>query len=483
MDAASGTLTLQWLAPSGTIDGFDVEGRYGSGTYQQLNASLLSASTLTYSLTLPATLPESTDCTFQARALRGSESSPYSNQVTYHKPIVAAGQPVGAYDWALAGTALSWSSASTVASGYVVKRVECTNAGSLMGPWVTLQTVASTTTTYLDVTAKLGTFYLYSIANTKGSEISVESQPSAVVSTQVPSPTQLVATYDAAHGGVSLSWGNAFTYADSVLLDRAVADAGGNAAGSWAALTSPAAGAMSFLDTQVQEATNYLYRISNVRGSVDSAPLAISASVTVPPGTPTGLTATLDMNQGVPALAWTANSARATAVRVERAEADASGLPTKPWVSLSAPPGVFTVFADRSAQEFTRYVYRVTNGFGAAWGSASALSHSVATPLAAPSQLAATFDAVHNTAQLTWVANTTKADHVLVERAVADANGLPASTWTSLTTYGSTTGYTDSNPSELTSYLYRVTNLASGCRARPLRCRRPSGRPWLRPAT
>lgn len=462
MDAASGTLTLQWLAPSGTIDGFDVEGRYGSGAYQQLNASLLPATTLTYSLTLPATLPESTDCTFQAKALQGSESSPYSNQVTYHKPIVAAGQPVGAYDWALAGTALSWSSASTVASGYVVKRAECTNAGSLVGPWVTLQTVTSTTTTYLDATAKLGTFYLYSITNTKDSETSVESQPSAVVSTQVPSPTQLMATYDAAHGGVSLSWGSAFTYADSVLLDRAAADAGGNAVGGWTVLTSPTAGATSFLDTQVQEATNYLYQISNVRGSIDSAPLAISASVTVPPGTPTSLTAALDMNQGVPALGWTANSARATAVRVERAEADASGLPTKPWVSLSVPSGVFTIFTDRSAQEFTRYVYRVTNGFGATWGIASALSSSVATPLAAPSQLAATLDVTHNAVQLTWVANTTKADHVLVERAVADANGLPASTWTALTTYGSTTGYTDSSPSELTLYLYRVTNLASG---------------------
>jgi hypothetical protein len=462
LDAASGSLTLQWLAPSGTVDGFTVEGRYGSGAYQPLNASLLSSATLTFSFALPATIAEATDCTFRAKALRGAEGSPYSNEVTYHKPIIPAGQPVGVYDWAHAGTALSWSSASTKADGYIVKRAECTNAGSLTGAWVTLQTTPGSPTTCLDTTAKLGTFYLYTVTNTKGSETSAESQASAVVSTQVPAPSQLVAAYDAAHGGVNLTWGSAFTYGDGVLLERAAADANGNAAGAWVALMGPAAGAGAFLDTQVQEAVSYVYRISNIRASVDSAPLPASAAVTVPPGTPSGLSATLNLNQGLPMLGWTANSSRATMVRVERAEADASGLPVKPWVALTVPAGIITTYTDLSAQEFTRYVYRVTNGCGSTWGTASALSSSVTTPLAAPSLVAASFDGASNAVNLTWTANTTKADHVLVERVAADANGLPSTLWSALTSYGSPSGFTDANPSELTSYLYRVTNLAAG---------------------
>ncbi len=212
----------------------------------------------------------------------------------------------------------------------------------------------------------------------------------------------------------------------------------------------------------MQEAQNYLYRISNVRSSVDSLPLTIQACVTVPPGMPTGLTATFNLSQGAPSLTWVSNTTRATGVRVERAEAGASGLPSTPWVSLPVPAGVITSFTDSGAQEFTRYVYRVTNGFGATWGTASAISPSVVTPLAAPTQVVATFDAVANKMKVAWVSNTTKADHVQVERVAADANGLPASTWSSLTSYGATTGYTDSYTSELTSYLYRVTNLAAG---------------------
>lgn len=461
VDPASGSLTIQWLAPSGSIDGFDLEARYGAEAFQKLNTSLLPAGTLTYALTLPASVAETTDCAFRAKARRGTESSPYSNEVTYHKPLLAAGQPAATYDWAQAGTVLSWSSPSTQANGFIVKRAECTNGGSLLGDWVTLQTVASTSTTWLDASARLGTFYLYRITNIKGAEASAEGLPSAVVSTQVPSPTQLVAVFDAAHGGVNLTWGSSFAYGDGLLIERATADAGGSASG-WAALATPAAGAAAFLDTQVQEAQNYLYRISNVRGSVDSLPLTLSACVTVPPGTPSGLTASFNLNQGVPSLTWTSNSTRATAVRVERAEADASGLPATPWASLPVPAGVITSFTDPGAQEFTRYVYRVTNGFGATWGAASALSPSVVTPLAAPTQVVSTFDPASNKMKVAWVSNTTKADHVQVERAEADANGLPSSTWNSLTTYGTTTGYTDSNTSELTSYLYRVTNLASG---------------------
>ncbi|WP_306602052.1 hypothetical protein [Geothrix sp. 21YS21S-2] len=462
VDPASGSLTIQWLAPSGSIDGFDLEARYGTEAYQKLNTNLLPAGTLTFALTLPASVAETTDCTFRTKARRGTESSPYSNEVSYHKPLLAAGQPTATYDWAQAGTVLSWSSPSTQANGFIVKRAECTNGGSVLGDWVTLTTVAGTSTTWLDASAHLGTFYLYRITNVKGAEASAESLPSAVVSTQVPSPTQLVAVFDAAHGGVNLTWGSSFTYGDGLLLERAAADASGNAASGWTALATPAAGAAAFLDTQVQEAQNYLYRISNVRGSVDSPPLTIGACVTVPPGTPSGLTAVLNLNTGVPSLTWASNSSRATAVRVERAEAAASGLPSAPWVSLPVPAGAITSFTDQGALEFTRYVYRVTNGFGATWGAASALSPSVVTPLAAPTQVVSTYDAASNTIKVAWVSNTTKADRVQVERVKADADGLPAGIWSSLTTYGPTTGYTDSNTSELTSYLYRVTNLAAG---------------------
>ncbi|GEM_PF-5751330 len=462
VDAASGSITIQWLAPSGSIDGFDLEARYGAEAYQKLNTSLLPAGTLTYALTLPASVAETTDCAFRAKARRGTESSPYSNEVTYHKPLLAAGQPAASYDWAQAATVLSWSNPSTQANGFIVKRAECTNGGSLLGDWVSLKTEVSTATTWLDTSARLGTFYLYRITNVKGAEASADGLSSAVVSTQVPSPTQLVAVFDAAKGGVNLTWGNSFSYGDGLLIERALADSGGSAVGGWAALATPAAGAAAFLDTQVQEAQNYLYRISNVRSSVDSLPLTLSACVTVPPGTPSGLTASFNVNQGVPSLTWVSNTTRATGVRVERAEAGTSGLPTTPWVSLPVPAGVITSFTDSGAQEFTRYVYRVTNGFGATWGTVSAISPSVVTPLAAPTQVVATFDVASNKMKVAWVSNTTKADRVQVERVAADANGLPASVWNSLTTNGTTTGYTDSYTSELTSYLYRVTNLASG---------------------
>lgn len=460
--AGATSLSLQWLAPSGTIDGFELEARFGQGAYQKVHPGQLPAATLTYALPLPADLAETSDSTFRVRALRGSEVSPFSNEVTYHKPLATAGQPVGAYDWALGGTALAWASPSTVADGFVVKRAECANNGSPLGPWVTVQAVTSRTTTYLDTSAKAGTYYLYTITNTKGGETGAESPASAVVSTQVPSPTQLLAAFDAIQGGVALTWGSTFTQADGIRIERTESDATGLPLGTWVSLSGPLAASTTFLDTQVQEGTRYLYRISNLRGTAGSAPLVASTAVTVPPATPGALSAVMDLNLGAPLLTWTPTSTRATGVRIERAEADASGVPTKPWVSLDVPAGLLSTFTDRSAQEFARYVYRVANTLGATTGAPSALSSAVSTPLATPSKVVATYDTPNNRIQLTWQGNTTRATSVSVERAQVDASGLPSSTWTVLTTSGSTTGYTDAYLAEFTSYIYRVTNLANG---------------------
>lgn len=84
--ATADTLTLQWLAPNGSIDGYELEEKAGTGAYQKVHASLLPNSSTYFNVTLPAGSLEATDFFFRVRAIRGSDSSPYSNEVLYHKP-------------------------------------------------------------------------------------------------------------------------------------------------------------------------------------------------------------------------------------------------------------------------------------------------------------------------------------------------------------------------------------------------------------
>lgn len=457
--AVADTLNLQWLVPNGSIDGYELEEKHGAGTYLKVHSGLLPSASSSFLLTLPAGSSESTDFYFRVRAVRGTESSPYSNEVLYHKGLVAPSQPVGALDWGASGVALSWTGNSSVSDGVAVKRADCTSGGTVTGLWTTLDVPAGLTGTFLDKTAKLDLYYVYVVTNLKGQEASPDSAVSSVVSTFVPSPSALTVIYDPVHGGVSLTCIDAFAQADGMLLERTEANAAGLAIGAWSALSTPAGGFSAFLDQSVQEGTSYVYRVSNVRQSALSPAVLGASAVTIPPSSPSSLTATYDVNQGAVLVSWVANSSHNTGVQLERTEADANGLATKPWVTLSLPAGAVTFFADRGTQEFTTYIYRATNLLGSLKSTQSNVSSMVTTPLAVPTVVSATYDGTQGGVSLAWNTNSTHADGLVVERATCDINGFPTSTWSNVYAYGAKTSCLDKSAVELTRFLYRVTNL------------------------
>lgn len=457
----SDTLTLQWLIPNGSIDGYELEEKSGTGAaYQKVHTGLLPNSGSTFLVTLPAGAPEATDFYFRVRAVRGTDSSPYSNEVLYHKPLNTPSQLTGQFDWSASGVALSWTTNSTVSDGVLLKRAESTSGGTITGAWVTLDVPAGSASTYLDKSAKLDLYYVYLVVNLKGKEPSADSLASTVISTFIPSPSLLTAIYDPVHGGVSLTCTNTFSQTDGVVLERAEANASGLAVGAWVTLSTPAGALTTFLDQGVQEGLSCVYRVSNIRQSTDSLTTLSTSAVLVPPAPPSNLVAKYDINQGAVLLSWTENSIRNTGVQLERTEADASGAAINPWVILSLPGGLVSTYTDRGTQEFTSYIYRVTNLLGSTKSTVSNPSTAVATPLAVPSILSAAYDGAKGGVALAWKTNSTHTDGSIIERATCDSNGLPTTVWTTLYSYGAQTSFLDRNGVELTRYLYRVTNLS-----------------------
>jgi len=313
-------ITLTWAAPSGSFDGYELEGRIGSDSFQKLHTGLIPSNYIGLILTFTTTAPDNTTYAFRLRTAKGTTFSAYSNEAAYSRGPNAPGQAVASFSSTSGAVSLAWDRNTTGSDGLLTERATCDQNGYSTGTWLALPTVDPIAATYVDAGVSLNLYYTYRLTNLKGTRAGHSSAPSLPLYTGLISVSWVSAYYDPTLAGVQLSW-NSFpsTTADGVLLERSDCDVSGLSLGNWTSLTVPAGYRTTFLDLTVVEGGRYAYRVSNLYGSTASTPCQSSYSVSIPMLPPVNLQ--VIATTGGLQLTWQNRSTSANQVVVRRVPA------------------------------------------------------------------------------------------------------------------------------------------------------------------
>lgn len=121
--------------------------------------------------------------------------------------------------------------------------------------------------------------------------------------------------------------------------------------GSFTTLANPAANSTSHNDTTATEATTHSYRVRASNSGANSD-FSSEVSVTTPPATPTGLTATAASTSGIN-LTWTDNSAGETGYEIQRKTGSGA------FSTVTTTAANVTNYSDSGLAATTTYTYRV----------------------------------------------------------------------------------------------------------------------------
>jgi fibronectin type 3 domain-containing protein len=269
--AGNAQVGLSWNASTGATTYVVKRGTVSGGPYTQM-------ATRTATSYMDTAVTNGTKYFYVLDASNSAGTSANSAEVnaTPVAPVTVPAAPIGVVASAgNAQVALSWS-ASSGATGYVVKR------GTLSGgPYAQVGTPAATNFTDTTVTNGTKYFYVVDASNSAGvSANSAEANATPVAPATAPAaPTGVIAT--AGNAQVTLSW-NASTGATGYVVKRGTA--GG---GPYTQVGTPTA--INFTDTGLTNGTKYLYVVeaSNRAGvsansaEVSATPVAATAGVTV----------------------------------------------------------------------------------------------------------------------------------------------------------------------------------------------------------
>jgi hypothetical protein len=253
---------------------------------------------------------------------------------------------------------------------------------------------------------------------------------------EVPTNLRATAVNDAR---VDLVWNDPSSRETGFEVERSVNG------GAYSLLTSPAANAVSATDSGVVAETTYSYRIRSV-GSGGSSSWSNVATVTTPPPTVTGLTATL-VTATSARLDWTNVATTATSIEVERG----LGNPGASFVLRGSTAATSTTYLDTGAAPESTLAYRV-RVVGPGGRSRYSAEAYVTTPPATPSGLVLT--AVSDTrVVLGWNDNSALETGYEIERGL----GASPTSYTSIVTLPvNYRAYTDDDVQPETTYSYRV---------------------------
>lgn len=217
------------------------------------------------------------------------------------------------------------------------------------GSWSTLNTVSSTTFTYLDTGLSSGTTYSYRLVaiNVIGS-----SAPSATVSVTTPltppDTPYFYSTYAQSALSVYLSWSTP-SRASSYRIER-----GPSSNGPWQTVATPSAPNTYFTDVSVSPSTVYYYRVIALNAAGESSPSTTQSATTpalVAPSAPANLTGrALSLTEIE--LTWSDTSLE-FGYRVERRIGENA------WVEIASLAADITHYVDNTATTGDYYNYRV----------------------------------------------------------------------------------------------------------------------------
>lgn len=267
-----------------------------------------------------------------------------------------------------------------------------------------------------------------------------------------PAPSGLSASAQSA-SSVGLVWNDNSNNESGFKVERRRAD---DAASAFAQITLLAADTTSFLDTGLDAATAYDYRVRAFNGAGDSPYSNVFTVTTLAPpppapNPPSGLALTVNSSSSI-TLRWTDNSTNETAFRLERSTGNDGGFSEMATVAADT-----TSYRDTGLAPATHYFYRVraanATGSSAYSNTANATTSPAAVAPAAPRSLSATASSVSLRIDLRWTDNSTNETGFRIERSTNANNGFTqiATTAAGVTTYSDSAGLERN-----TKYYYRV---------------------------
>jgi len=262
-------LRFTWVRPTDLFDGYNFEGKVGSGSYSKLNETLLPYTWTEAYLDMSGSAVELETYTFRMQVMRGATASPYSNESSVrmglNPPTVSAYSDQGQIR-------VSWWNSSAVADTLKLERgVVDGNATA----WTAIPSITFGTTSWTDTSAPEGASCTYRVTYSKGQDSA--SATSYATSTPMAAPSQPSAT--ALVEGVQLSWTNPSRIATEVAVMRA---SGLDSYPSYQQVTVLPAGTTSYTD-QPLATGYYTYRLENRKSGYSAAYSAPVQVVTLPP--------------------------------------------------------------------------------------------------------------------------------------------------------------------------------------------------------
>lgn len=237
-------VTLTWVPPAGTFDGFNLEGRIGTGLFSQINTTLIPSNVTRGTLTFSTPPPELQPLDFRMFVVRNGLEGAASNVAAIQLPLDAPTALSAGFVPADGGVLVTWGTPSQLADHYVLERALCDPSGNPTGPWTSLLLGNPMASQYVDTDVSEVQGYLYRVTAWRGDLASAVAGPTSRVAIPPLAPTAFAA--QALPAAVNLTWINHSQTATQIQITRSPAPPGGSGI-----LATLPASATSYQDTQV----------------------------------------------------------------------------------------------------------------------------------------------------------------------------------------------------------------------------------------
>ena len=417
-------IDLTWSDGARNEAGFVLE-RSTLADFSTATTIALPANTTTYSDTA---VVERTTYHYRVKAVNAGGDSAWSNAASATTPGTPPSAPgdLSATASSSSQIDLSWVDTATTETGFVLERSRDGTTWEILAG-----ALPPDTTSYRDTGLTEGTAYQYRVStvNEFGSS-ATSGVATATTSIDPPTAPTGIAAVAVSPTRIDVTWTDASSNETGFTLERST-----SSTFSGATTTALPAGATSYSDIGLTEATAYYYRVRSRNGGGASG-WAVSGQVTTPlslPSAPQSATATAVSPTRID-VGWVDAAMNEAGYRVERS------IDGTNWIEIANPPANATGYSDTTVVERTTYQYRVRtfNASGTSGWSNTASATTPATPPNAPVALTATQVSLTRI-NLTWTDTSTNETGFVLERS------SDGTTWTILggTLAANTTTYSD----------------------------------------
>lgn len=347
---------LTVVAPAGTFSGsVDGDRAEWSGSY----ASGGGTTTIT-SMTLTVAADGNAFSGSAEWSWANGQSSCSGTSQSINATRVAAGEPIPQAPDALSASPRSassvdlvWNDNSDNERGFKLERRV---SGDPTASFAQVALLPAGTTRHTDSGLNALTAYDYRVRAYNGGGDSEYSNVFTVTTLAPPPPapqppSDLQLTVNSS-SSVTLRWADNSTNETAFRIERSR-----SASGGFTQIASVGRDVASFVDIDLEPATEYFYRVRAANAGGNSAYSNVASATTLPlvvaPAAPTGLTARA-LSGSTIELSWSDQSDNETAFKVERSTSPDSG-----FTQIATTPAQSTTFTDSGLSAFTFYYYRV----------------------------------------------------------------------------------------------------------------------------